>query len=139
MAAINDFEDCEFVEDDVPQEVPTAFFVKGPRSADQHDVLRINGPSMSPRIKSGQRVLIHRDDVLIPNSIVFATSPHNKRYIKVLREAGRFFELHSINPEGATFRDLAGWRIHGWAVAIWGDPEQGIPNVEWAMGAPLRA
>lgn len=139
MAALNSLEECEFVADDVNQEVPTAFLVRGPSSAERHDVLRVSGPSMAPRVRSGGRVLIFRDETLYPNSIVFATSPTGKQYLKVLRENGRAFELHSINEEGATFKDLNGWQIHGWAVAIWHDYEAGLPNTEWAMGSPLKA
>lgn len=137
MATITDFEESDFVQED-HGEVATAFLVNGPRSAESHDLVRVSGRSMWPRIRPGDHVLIFRDDNHYQDSIVFAQSPDGRMVVKVLREVGGHWELHSIAPEGATFKDLTGWKVYGWAVIVIRDGEQGEPNIEWNFGKPLR-
>lgn len=131
-------EECYF-EEDGTFEVPVAFLVGGISKIELHDVVRVSGMSMAPRIVSGDRVIVYRDETLIRNSIVLATSPDDKVYLKVLRRANDRWELASLG-KGDHFTDLSGWRIHGYAVTIIRtDDEEPGPNVEWRSGKPLRA
>jgi len=131
-------EECYLWEDGV-FEVPTAFMIGGPAKIDQHDVVRVSGMSMSPRVLSGDRVIIYRDPTLIRNSIVLATSPELKVYLKVLRHVCDRWELDSLGL-GDHFPDLTGWKVHGYAITILrSDDDEPGPNVEWRTGKPLRA
>jgi len=131
-------EDCYF-EEDGTYEVPVAFLVGGIAKIDLHDVVRVSGMSMAPRILSGDRVIVYRDQTLIRNAIVLATSPAGKVYLKVLRHRNERWELDSIG-NGDHFPDLGGWQVHGYAVTIIrSDDEEPGPNVEWRSGKPLKA
>lgn len=139
LAAIDAIEDGYFEQADVPHEVPTAFLIGGSTKLDHHDVVSVSGTSMSPRINPGDRVLFFRDSTPRPNTIVMAESQDGRVFVKVLRftSAGRF-ELHSIAEHGATFANLSGWKILGYALAIIGDHDRSR-NIEWDGGAPLKA
>ena len=138
-ASLDPMDEEEFEQDDAPYEIPTAFLVGGDRKIDRHMVARVAGMSMSPRIVSGDRVIIFMDQVLFPDSIVLAESPDRQVFLKALRfdSKARRYELHSLAHDGQRFEDLDGWKIIGYAVAILGD--QDGRNVEWRMGAHLRA
>ena len=131
-------EECTFSEDDYI-EIPTAFIVGGPERAEFHDAVRVAGTSMEPRIYSGEVVVIYRDMTPRRNTIVLAQSPNGSVYLKVLRSLDGRFVLESVRDGGASEKDLSGWTIHGYAVAILGDPEQGSRNIEWHAGQALRA
>lgn len=120
-------------------EIPTAFLVGGTSKIDAHDVVRVSGRSLEPRVQSGDGVLIHRNPTLYKGAIVLATNPEGKVYLKVLRQGGDGWELHSLSKHGSAFTDLAGWQIHGYAVAILRDEDEPGPNVEWRGGRPLKA
>lgn len=141
-AALDPNMEEEFIEEESPTEVPTAFLIGGAAKIDRHDLVRVSGMSMAPRVMSGERVLIYRDPQLIPNSIVLAESPDRRAsYLKVLRfnGAARRWELHSLADGGAAFCDLSGWTVHGYAICIFGDDESEGRNVEWRYGKPLKA
>lgn len=120
---------------------PVPAFVVGhdPRPG-KHEFVRVSGRSMEPRVRRGDSVVIYLDTVLQPNTIVLATSPDGKVYLKILREGdnGRW-ELHSHIKDGLTFTNLSDWRIHGYAVAVLiaDAPTQGA-NIEYRDGSPLR-
>jgi len=130
-----------FVQEEYPAEMPSAFLIGGVRSLDRHELLRVVGFSMAPRIMPGERVLVYIDSVPRVGAIVMAESPTRSVYLKVLRRKHERFWLESINPKGPQDIPLDGWKIHGYAIAIMGDPgstESGR-NIEWAFGQPLRA
>lgn len=136
----NPEDEIEFVPDDVNHEVPTAFLVGGIERAEHHDIVRVRGFSLAPRIHSGELVLFHRDDTPRRNTIVLAENENHQVYVKALRYdtgSGRY-QLHSISSNGATFTDLTGWKIIGYAVVIMGGHESGERNIEWNDGAPLK-
>ena len=138
LAAIDAVEDGYFEQSETPHEVPTAFLIGLSSKLDYHDVVSVSGTSMSPRINPGDRVLFYRDQTPRPNTIVMAESPDGRVFVKVLRFVAGHFELHSIAAHGATFQQLAGWKILGYALAIMGDHERNR-NIEWDGGSPLKA
>lgn len=138
MAGFKDDIGC--IEADGLGEVPAAFLVD-PTKPDRHDLVRVSGRSMEPRVHSGDQVVIFRDTTLFRNSIVLATAPDGRTFLKVLREGqtGKW-ELHSLSADGAVFDDLRDWMVHGYAVAIiQADPLPGTANVEFGFGRPLKA
>lgn len=134
-----DNEETYFQEEEIPYEIPRAFLVGGTANLDKHAILRASGPSLKPRVRSGSRVLTYDDGILYRNTVVAAQDPAGRWWIKVLREGSDSWELHSLNSQGATFTDLNGWRVAGHAVAIFHEPDEPGPNIEWIQGRPLKA
>lgn len=122
-----------------PEEIPSAFLVRGIDGIELHDVIKVSGNSMYPRVESGERIIIFRDSIPRANTIVFAASPEGRQYIKCLRQPGRHFILDSYAEDGLTVENIAGWTIYGYAIAILGPPGMGSRNIEWNEGRPLRA
>lgn len=139
MAAASPDDECPFDREPDPYEVPSAFLVGGPERAELHDVVKVSGSSLEDRVMSGERILFYRDATIYRDSIVFAASPDGRLFMKVIRKAGGTYHLASLKDGAATFTDLDGWTIYGYAVAIIGDPEAGTRNIEWANGRPLKA
>lgn len=138
-AGLEQSDDAHFHEIDTPHEVPAAFLVGGYRNLDRHDLVVVAGWSMSPLMNPGDRVLFLQDQTPRPNTVVMASDPEGRMFVKVLRHASAGWFLESVSPTGATFRDLAGWRICGYAVAIIRDPDgSGEPNITWPMGQPIK-
>lgn len=125
--------------EDLPLEVPAAFLIGGIEKIDAHEVIRISGNSMASRVNSGDRVVIFKDDTPRQNTIVFVESPDHRLYLKCLRVGEAKFILESYSDHGLTVDDMTGWKIHGYAIAILGDPDSGIRNIEWNDGRPLKA
>jgi hypothetical protein len=120
-------------------EVPTAFLIGGASGIENHDVVRVSGGSMVPRVEPGDRLVFVRDAEPRRNSIVLATSPDGLVVVKVIRWTRDRWELHSVADGGAVFADLTGWTIHGYAVARLGDDSEPGYNTEWRGGQPLKA
>lgn len=139
VMAGDSYDDEAFYErEDEPTEVPTAFLIGGLDKIDQHELVKVNGTSMSPRIWSGDKVVIYKDPTPLPKTIVFCESPTGQLFLKRLVKGPARLELASYHPNGLHVSDIAGWKIHGHAIAIIGSPEQGSRNIEWNDGAPLR-
>jgi len=134
-----DNEEAYFQEEENPYEIPSAFLIGGPDNLEKHAILRAASNSLRPRVRSGSRVLLYDDGILYRNSFVGAEDPDDKVWLKVLREGKEGWELHSLNPAGATFRNLTGWKIKGHAIAIFHEPDEPGANIEWIHGSPLRA
>jgi len=140
VLAAGSFDDEATLERSGHEEVPGAFLVGGIRNINMHEVVRVAGNSMSPRIESGEGVVIYLDPTPRRNTIVLAQDPEGKTVLKVLRQNsdGTMF-LNSINPNGASFENLTGWVYFGHAVTILGDDDREGANIEWRGGSPLKA
>lgn len=137
LAAGDDYEDC-YLEEDGMSEIPTAFLVGGMQNAELHGVVRVAGNSMSPRIESGERVIVYLDPTPIPNAIMMVQSPDGKVMLKVVRNnGGMAWSFESIHRDGLKNDAPKGWSFKGVAVAVMGHPDSGR-NIEWT-GRPLRA
>lgn len=134
-----DNEEAYFQEEELPYEIPIAFLIGGHANIDKHAILRAASNSLKPRVRSGSRVLLYDDGILYRNTIVGAEDPDRKVWLKVLREGKDSWELHSLSSTGATFSDLSGWKIKGHAIAIFHEPDEPGPNIEWIRGTALRA
>lgn len=137
MAGI-DGEDGAFEEEPEPYEVPTAFLIGGTAKIDLHDIVRITGTSMEPRIEPGERVIFYRDSAIIDNSIALVQSPDHQVYVKAIKREGKRYRFDSLG-KGACFDDLTNWTILGHAICIMGRPGEGKRNIEWDDGRYLRA
>ena len=138
LAGLDNESECFFEPTDAPYEIPSAFLVGGLDMVDFHDLVRVSGRSMSPLIEPGDRVLFFQDSSPRRNTVVMAQCPENRIFIKVLRDVKGVWELHSLNPQGAQFDNLRGWKIHGYAVAILRDPDGGNMNIMWPFGQPIK-
>jgi hypothetical protein len=132
--------ECYFEEAQERGEVPTAFLVGGYSKVELHDLIRVAGTSMAPRIESGEQVLIYRDATPRANTIVLAESPDHRMFLKVLRMSLQTeWYLESINPIVEPIKTLDGWVIHGYAVVVIGESGSRGRNIEWDAGRPLKA
>lgn len=132
--------ECYFEEAEERGEVPTAFLVGGYSKVELHDLVRVAGTSMAPRIESGEQVLIFRDATPRANTIVLAESPDHRMFLKVLRMSLQTeWYLESINPAVEPIEDLSGWTVHGYAVVIMGEAGSKGRNIEWDTGRALKA
>jgi transcriptional regulator with XRE-family HTH domain len=135
--------DSSFVQDGF-KEVQVAFLVGGLSKIDQHAVVDVSGNSMTPRVNSGESLIIYKDEILYRNSIVLARAPSElggDTFVKALRSVNNVWQLHSVNKEdGQDFENLEDWQIHGYAICRFGDDTEDEEfNVEWRNGRPLRA
>lgn len=129
-----------YFEEVEPYEIPTSFIVSM-KNVDRHNVFQINGSSLEDRAYSGDRIVAYDDGIHYDNSLVLATDPDaEKIYAKGLVSVRGRFQLHSIKAGHAAFLNLDGWRVHGHAIAIIGNPDVGQRrNIEWLYGRPLPA
>jgi len=139
VLAAGSLDDEPFYEEEEPYEVQSAFFVGGPANADRHVVVRVSGPSLEPRVQSGERILFYLDPTPIPRAITFVESPDGRKMVKVVRTDGAKTMLASINSAGASITDTKGWIVLGYAVMILGHEDAEGRNFEWRYGKPLRA
>jgi len=139
VLAAGSLDDEPFYEEEEPYEVQSAFFVGGPANADRHVVVRVSGPSLEPRVQSGERILFYLDPTPIPRAITFVESPDGRKMVKVIRTDGAKTMLASINSAGASITDTKGWSVLGYAVMILGHEDAEGRNFEWRYGKPLRA
>ncbi len=138
LAADHETDDCHFEEVE-PYELPVGFLIGGMDNLSRHHVFQINGTSLENRAFSGERILTYDDTTRYDNSIVMADSPEGVVYVKGLVSVRGKFQLHSIRAGAACFTDLDGWKVHGYAIAIIGDPDNSARNIEWLFGKPLKA
>jgi SOS-response transcriptional repressor LexA len=108
--------------------VPSFLARKTPRDPERV-AAQVAGMSMSPRLVSGDLVVIELVKVPRTGRLVLARS-ETGRTIKVLKRVHAGFELHSINPDHGQAR-ADEWEIEGYVVAIIRDYETGRGVIEW--------
>lgn len=133
--AFDGFEGEGIYERDGLFEIP-AFFLGG-QDPGLFQAVSVQGMSMSPRIQSGEKVIIRTGSDLISGAIVLLQNPDGKAFLKVLELSPRPRAV-SLHEAGIAFDDLTGWVIIGHAIGIYGDPEKGTRNIEYADGRVLR-
>ena len=131
--------ECTFAEGGELQEIPRIFFAGN--DPEQCFAIRAAGSSMSPRIEHGELALILKNARPHLNTIVVATKPDQTHFIKVLRSGKppRPYKLEPLNEAYTPIEDVTGWTFEGVVILIQGDPGMPGRNVEWNLGAPLRA
>lgn len=135
LASLGDDDDAEYVEDGY-YEIPMYFIDTG--NPEDFTAVRVAGSSMLPRIESGEIVLIRLDSSPRVGSISLVKTNEDRIVLKVLtRNHDGKMLLRSINPAGATFTDLDGWQMLGYATAVFGNNTE-TRNIWFAGGNPIK-
>lgn len=141
VLAADDDGECYYVEEEAPYMVPPFFLGDAPLN--DCWLIRASGRSASPRIEHSELAIVRRNSNPSINTIVVATNPAGKHFVKALRQGKgpSPYALAPLNSSGdfKDITDVRGWIFRGNVITILKDSQPGNPNIEWDFGRPLRA